>query len=222
MTQVSTGTAVRFARGFAFSWLASLPVLAGGMACFWIQRDPGALPPVAVVVGAIVLLAAAFVVPAGACEVAKGRRADAIGIALVAGKAIGIAALGLVLGSLLPFVEALRPETVHLLDDSFATSHLLAAAVPTVLAAGAYAFVAWVDPGARRPVTYGVLGVLALLGPTAWWWCAGIGFAEMRYSNADAILLMVQTITLAALLFACVANAGLCALRAGDGGSGAR
>lgn len=215
MSNANVGFARRFARVAGLSWIIGLSIAAVGMACFWAQRDASGVFSLALKIGAL-LVPLALVTPAIVCQVASGVRMSAGTLGAAAAKALGVALLSLVLGLLLTYVEALRPEEAFaFLGETFAGGHAIAAAVPAVLALAAYTWSVW-NSGRRIPVLGGLLG-LAALGVAAWWWSTGIGYTAMRFSNIDASLLLAQAVVLAAVLASCLINAALC----GRGKSGA-
>jgi len=205
----------RGARTASISWVAALPVLAVGMTCFWAQRDALGLSGSALKIGAL-LVPLAFVIPAVVCDAVRGVRASLITVAWAIGRGLLFGVIGLVLGSLMLFVDALRPESAFgFFADAFTTGHLIAAGLPTLFAVAAYLWAIWDDQNARRPVMLAVFGVAAVLGPVAWWWSAGVAFGAMRYANADNSLLLAQAIALAGLAISCIGSAVVCALRKG-------
>jgi len=205
----------RGARTASLSWVAALPVLAVGMTCFWAQRDAAGMAGNALKIGAL-LVPLAFVIPAFVCDAVRGVRAGLVTVAFAIGRGLLFGVLGLVLGSLMLFVDVLRPEAAFgFFADAFSTGHLIAAGLPTLVAVAAYLWAVWGDANARRPVTLVVFGVAALLGPVAWWWSASVAFEAMRYANADNSLLLAHAIALAGLAISCVGSAIVCALRKG-------
>lgn len=201
------------ARGFAISWVAALPVLAVGMMCFWAQRDAVGIVGQLLKLGAL-LVPLAYTVPAAVCEVTKGARPGPVGALLAAGRGLLLGLLGVALGSVMLFVEALRPESAFgFFADAFTDGHLIAAVVPSVLVIAAFAYAVWSDPASRRPVPLAVFGVFVVLGPVAWMWSASVAFEAMRYANADNSLLLAHAMALAGLVVCCAGTAALCLRR---------
>jgi len=205
----------RGVRAASLSWVAALPLLAVGMTCFWAQRDATGTASSALKLGAL-LVPLAFVVPAVICDVVRGVRTSLRSAAFAVGRGLLFGVLGLILGSIMLFLEVLRPEAaLGFFADAFTTGHLIAAGLPTLVAVGGYLWSVWGDANARRPVALVVFGVVALLGPLAWWWSTGIAFEAMRYANADNSLLLAQAIALAGLAISCIGSAVVCAWRKG-------
>lgn len=197
------------ARGAAIGWLAALPFLALGMTGFWLQRDSSGVASVALEIGAIACVALALIAPGVLCAYTSERRGvSAFAVATLKGLLVGIASL--VVASLLSAVEAFRPESISFFAQEFASAHGMAATVPTVLAVGWTAYLAWAGGSQRRLMGIAVAALAGAAGVVLWWWSAGVAYDALRFSNADSILLMAQTVALAALVIACIADAALC------------
>lgn len=213
MSDSTVDRLIRASRTASLSWIASLPVLAVGMMCFWAQRDAVGITGPILKLGAL-LVPFAFVVPAIVELVAAGKAPkarDAL-MWILRGLLIGLGAL--VVGTAFLFIEALRPENaLGLSGDSFSTGHMIAALAPSVISLGFGAWSAWSDSDSRKPVALAAIVVLAILGPAAWTWSARIAFEAMRYSNTDNSLMLAQAITLAGLAIACVTGSLLTAFR---------
>lgn len=213
MPDIAYDKVMRAARTGSLSWIIALPVLSVGMMCFWAQRDALGMVGNVLKIGAL-LVPLSYILPAAVCDVVDRVRMGPASLALVVGKGLGFGLLGLVLGSLMLFIEALRPESAFaFFPDAFTTGHLIAAGIPSLVAALGFGWSVLKDPASRRPVQLGVVGVLAVLGPVAWSWSAGVAFEAMRYANADNALLLAHAITLAALVVSVVANTALCTWR---------
>lgn len=205
----TTGMLGATAQGAAIGWLSALPVLALGMAGFWLQRDSSGAAMVALEIGAIACVAAALVAPGALCAYTSGRRGVGAFVAsTLKGLLVGVAAL--VVASLLSAVEALRPESISFFAEEFASAHGMAATVPTVIAVGWTAYRVWIGGSRRRLVGIAVAMAAGVVGVVLWWWSAGVAYGALRFSNADSILLMAQTVALAALVITCIADAALC------------
>ncbi|MBU4556808.1 MAG: hypothetical protein KJ747_08060 [Actinobacteria bacterium] len=201
------------ARTASLSWIASLPVLAVGMMCFWAQRDAVGIMGSILKLGAL-LVPFTFVVPAIVEFVAAGKapKARVALMGILRGLLIGLG--GLVVGTAFLFIEALRPENaLGLSGDSFSTGHMIAAVAPSVISLGVVVWSAWSNPAARKPVALAAIVLVAALGPAAWTWSARIAFEAMRYSNTDNSLMLAQAITLAGLAIACIAGSLLTVFR---------
>lgn len=204
---------MRAARTGSLSWIIALPVLAVGMMCFWAQRDALGMTGTLLKAGAL-LVPLSYVLATAVGDVAGRVRPGIIPLLVTVAKGLGLGVLGMVLGSLMLFVEALRPESAFaFFPDAFTTGHLIAAGIPSLIAAAGFAWSVWADTAPRRPLQLGVIAALALLGPAAWGWSAGVAFEAMRYANADNALLLAHAIALAALVVTVVANTALGALR---------
>lgn len=208
--------AVRFkraARTGSLSWIAALPVLAVGMMCFWAQRDATGVTAQLLRIGAL-LVPVSFVVPSAVCDVVRGTSASIVSVAIVVGRGLLLGLLGLVVGSVMLFVEALRPESaLGFFADAFAMGHLIAASLPALIALGLWVWTSRESTPAPGLVRIIVVAVAAALGVAAWWWSTGVAFEAMRYANADNSLLLAQSMTLAALAICCIASAAVCAWR---------
>lgn len=208
--------AVRFkraARTGALSWIAALPVLAVGMMCFWAQRDAMGMSAQLLKFGAL-LVPVAFIVPSAVCDVVRGTAVSALSVVIAIGRGLLAGVIGLAVGSIMLFVEALRPESaLGFFADAFTMGHLIAAGLPALIAFGLWLWTSWGDNDPRRLVRIAVVAVAAALGVAAWWWSTGVAFEAMRYANADNTLLLAQSMTLAAIAISCIASAAICAWR---------
>lgn len=189
-------------------WLLSLPILAVGMGCFWLQRDSGGVVAIALGVVAVLGLVAAMVAP-GLMPWMLDAKRSARNLPAAAGKSVLIAVVCLIAASLLSTVEALRPEDVSFFGYEFASAHALAAAVPTAAALALAAFAAWRGGSERRLVWIAPAVIASVVGVGLWWWSASTGYGAIRFTNADEIVLMAQTVALAGLLLACAVSAFL-------------
>lgn len=194
-------------------WLVSLPFLGIGMGCFWLQRDIGGMGGAALGVGALAALSVALLLP-GLTPLVFAPKRSGRSLVLAIGRSLLIAVVCLVAASLLSAVDALRPEDVSFFGYEFASSHALAAAVPTSIALALTAISVWQRGSDRRLAWIAPAVVVAVLGVGMWWWSAGTGYDAIRFTNADEIVLMAQTVALAGLLFACIASAVLSGTRA--------
>jgi hypothetical protein len=190
----------------AVGWLGSLPLLAVGMGCFWLQREAAGAAGVALGVLGPVALAVALIAPGPISAWRAGQR-GLVRLLLVSGRALLVAVAALVPASLLSMIEALRPEEVSFFGQDFAAAHAIAAAVPTVLAVAAVVANAWIGAAPRRFALTALAVTAGMAGVLAWQWSAGAGYDAIRFTNADEIVLMAQTVTLAGLLLASVGNA---------------
>lgn len=187
-------------------WLLSLPFLAIGMGCFWLQRDSGGIVAVVLGVIAVLGLVTAMVAP-GLMPWMLDAKRSVRGLPAAVGKSLLIAVVCLIAASLLSTVEALRPEDVSFFGYEFASSHALAAAVPTAAALSLVAFAAWQGGSDRRRMWIVPSVIVSVAGVGLWWWSAGTGYEAIRFTNADEIVLMSQTVALAGLLLACAVSA---------------
>lgn len=181
------------------SWLLSLPLLGVGMGCFWLQSDMTGIAGTALRILAVALLVVALLLP-GLLPWIFDRRSSSLVIA--AAKSVGVALASLVVASLLSAVEALRPEDVSFFGSEFASAHALAAAVPTALALAIFAAAFWRRGPDGRMMWIAPAVLASVLGVGLWWWSAGVGYHAIRFTNADEIVLMTQTVALSGLLIA--------------------
>ncbi|MHB9003799.1 MAG: hypothetical protein ACYC6C_07000 [Coriobacteriia bacterium] len=193
------------ARGIAAvggaGWLLSLPFLGVGMGCFWLQSDMAGVPGTTLGVLAVVFLAAALLLPGLLPWIFAVNRSS---LPVAVAKSLGVALVSLVVASLLSAVEALRPEDVSFFGSEFASAHALAAAVPTAFALAIFAAALWRRGPDGRMMWIAPGVVASVLGVGLWWWSAGVGYHAIRFTNADEIVLMTQTVALGGLLFASV------------------
>ncbi|PKQ10264.1 MAG: hypothetical protein CVT69_00565 [Actinobacteria bacterium HGW-Actinobacteria-9] len=185
-------------------WLASLPLLGIGMGCFWLQRDSNGAASFTLGIAAVLGIASALVLPGLVPWVLDRRHASFV---TTVARSVGIALVSLAAASLLSVVEALRPEDISFFGHEFAAAHALAAAVPTAAALGLLAAAFWRRGPDRRLVWIAPGVIVAILGVVAWWWSAGTGYHAIRFTNADEIILMAQTVALGSLLFVSIGSA---------------
>lgn len=198
------GRIIRALDSWALSCLLGLPVLGAAMACMWFAREvDGAI---ALVLGgatlALVLLALT-----GAAALPRIRAGVPLGRALPPAAPIAVASL--LLASGLSLVEGLVPDVGFASDRGFYSSQLTYAAVVAALAFAAYAVGRFKTHAGPAGYAAGLL--LAIAGVALWAWSAGEGYIAVQASNADAIVLMGQPITLFALVLSGAAASALAA-----------
>ncbi len=196
------GRIVRALDSWALSCLLGLPILGAAMACMWLAREVDGVVALALGAATLALVLLALV---GAAALPRVRAGVRPGRTLP--RAVPVAIISLVLASGLSLVEALVPDVGFASDRAFYASQLAYAAVVAVLAFVAFAFARFKTH--TGPVAY-VIGLLVAAGGVALWaWSAGQGYIAVQASNADAIVLMGQPITLGALILAGAAASAL-------------